>query len=139
MLSINATALVVFAVVWILVIVLTRIFFKPVLRILDERAGRIARDKAAADEARKAYEADLKRIEDGLKEARAAADAIRNAAETEALKDKSRLVREVQAEGRAEVEKAKAELLREVETLKKELDKHTEEIAESIEKRILGE
>jgi len=139
MLSINATALVVFAVVWILVIVLTRIFFKPVLRILDERAGRIARDKAAAEEARKAYEADLKRIEDGLKEARAAADAIRNAAETEALKDKSRLVREVQAEGRAEVERAKAELLREVETLKKELDKHTEEIAESIEKRILEE
>lgn len=139
MLSINATALVVFAVVWILVIVLTRIFFKPILRILDERAGRIAKDKAAADEARKAYEADLKRIEDGLKEARAAADALRNAAETEALKDKSRLVREVQAEGRAEVERAKAELLREVETLKKELDKHTEEIAESIEKRILGE
>ena len=120
-------------------IVLTRIFFKPVLRILDERAGRIARDKAAADAARKAYEADLKRIEDGLKEARAAADAIRNTAETEALKDKSRLVREVQAEGRAEVERAKAELLREMETLKKELDKHTEEIAETIEKRILGE
>jgi len=139
MLSINATALVVFAVVWILVIVLTRIFFKPVLRILDERAGRIAKDKAAADAARKAYEADLKRIEDGLKEARAAAHAIRNTAETEALKDKSRLVREVQAEGRAEVERAKAELLREVETLKKELDKNTEEIAESIEKRILGE
>ena len=110
MLSINATALVVFAVVWILVIVLTRIFFKPILRVLDERAARIAKDKAAADGARKAYEADLKRIEDGLKEARAAADAIRNTAETEALKDKSRLVREVQAEGRAEVEKAKAEL-----------------------------
>ena len=139
MLSINATVLVVFTVVWILVIVLTRIFFKPVLRILDERAGRIAKDKAAADAARKSYEADLKRIEDGLKEARAAAEAIRNTAETEALKDKSRLVREVQAEGRAEVEKAKAELLREMETLKKELDKRTEEIAETIEKRILGE
>jgi F-type H+-transporting ATPase subunit b len=139
MLSINATALVVFAVVWILVIVLTRLFFKPVLRVLDERAGRIARDKAAADEARKAYEADLKRIEDGLKEARAAADAIITTAETEALKDKSRLVREVQAEGRAEVERAKAELQREMETLKKELDKRTVEIAESIEKRILGE
>ena len=139
MLSINATVLVVFAIVWILVIVLTRIFFKPVLRILDERAGRIAKDKAAADAARKSYEADLKRIEDGLKEARAAAEAIRNTAEAEALKDKSRLVREVQAEGRAEVEKAKAELLREMETLKKELDKRTEEIAETIEKRILGE
>ncbi len=139
MLSINATALVVFAIVWILVLVLTRIFFKPILRILDERAARIARDKAAENGARGASEADLKRIEEGLKEARAAAEAIRNTAETEALKDKSRLVREVQAEGRAEVEKAKAELQREMEALKKDLDKHTEEIAATIEKRILGE
>ncbi len=139
MLSINATALVVFAIVWILVLILTRIFFKPILRILDERAARIAKDKEAAEGARGAYEADLKRIEDGLKEARAAADAIRNEAEADALKDKSRLVREVQAEGRAEVEKAKAELLRETEALKKDLDKRTEEIAGTIEKRILGE
>jgi len=139
MLSIDATALVVFAVVWILVLILTRIFFKPILKILDERAARIAKDKAAADGARESYEADLKRIEDGLKEARAAADAARSAAEADALKEKSRLVREVQAEGRAEVEKAKAELLREMESLKKDLDKRTEEIAETIEKRVLGE
>jgi F-type H+-transporting ATPase subunit b len=139
MLSINATALVVFAVVWILVLVLTRIFFKPILRILDERAARIARDKAAAADAQGSSERDLRRIEDGLKEARAAAEAIRSTAETEALKEKSRLVREVQAEGRAEVEKAKQELVREMEVLKKDLDKHTEQIAETIEKRILGE
>ena len=139
MLSINGTALIVFAVVWILVLILSRIFFKPILRVLDERAARIAKDKEAAESARAATEADLKRIEDGLKEARAASDAIRNEAEAEALKDKSRLVREVQAEGRAEVEKAKAELVRETESLKKELDKRTEEIAGNIEKRILGE
>jgi F-type H+-transporting ATPase subunit b len=139
MLSINATALIVFAIVWILVLILSRIFFKPILRILDERAGRIAKDKEAAEAARQATEADLKRIEDGLKEARAAADALRNAAEAEALKDKGRLVREVQAEGRAEIEKAKAELARQTEVLKKELDDRTEEIARTIEKRILGE
>jgi F-type H+-transporting ATPase subunit b len=139
MLSINATSLVVFAVLWILVLILTRIFFKPILRVLDERAGRIAKDKAAAEEARQATEADLKRIEDGLKEAKAAAEAARSAAEADALKEKSRLVREVQAEGRAEVEKAKAELARETEALKKEIDRRTEEIAGSIEKRILGE
>ena len=137
MLSINATAIVVFLIVWILVLALTRIFFKPILRILDERSGRIARDRTAAAEALVTYENDLRRIEEGLKEARAAADAIRSAAETEALKEKSRLVREIQAEGRAEVEKAKEELLREMETLKKELDTRTAEIAETIEKRIL--
>ena len=139
MLKIDATALVVFAVVWILVLVLTRIFFKPLLRILDERAARIARDKGAAAGSREAYDSDLRRIEDGLKEARAASDGIRAAAETEALKEKSRLVREVQAEGRAEVERAKAELQSEMEALKKELEKRTAEIAESIEKKVLGE
>ena len=139
MLSINATAIVVFLVVWVLVLVLTRLFFKPVLRILDERAALIAKDKATASEAREATERDLRRIEEGLKDARAAADAIRDKAESEALKEKGRLVREVQAESRAEVEKAKAELAREMETLKKELEARTGEIAESIERRILGE
>jgi len=139
MLSINVTALIVFAVVWVLVLVLTRIFFKPILRILDERAGRIAKDEAAASASRESYDTDLRRVEEGLKEARAAAEAIRSSAETEALKEKSRLVREVQVEGRAEVEKAKEELLREMEALKKELDKRTAEIAETIEKRVLGE
>ncbi|NTU52066.1 MAG: ATP synthase F0 subunit B [Candidatus Aminicenantes bacterium] len=139
MLSINATAIVVFAVVWILVLVLTRIFFKPVLRVLDERAARIARDKAAASGSRESYESDLRRIEEGLKEARAAADAIRSEAEAEALKEKSRLVREVQAEGRAEVEKAKEELLREMDILRKELETRTAEIAATIEKKVLGE
>jgi F-type H+-transporting ATPase subunit b len=139
MLSINGTAIVIFLIVWILVLVLTRVFFKPVLRILDERSGRIAREKAAAVEALEAYEKDLRRVEEGLKEARAAGDAIRSTAETEALKEKSRLVREVQAEGRAEVEKAKQELRLEMEALKKELDARTAEIAETIEKRILDE
>ena len=139
MLSINATFIVVFAIVWILVLVLTRVFFKPILRVLDERAARVAKDKTAAGEALKSYEDDIRRIEEGLKEARAAADGIRGAAETEALKEKSRLVREVQAEGRAEVERAKAELQREMETLKMELEKRTAEIAGSIEKKVLGE
>ncbi|HPW16944.1 MAG TPA: ATP synthase F0 subunit B [Candidatus Aminicenantes bacterium] len=139
MLQIDATALVVFAVVWVLVVVLGRIFFKPVMRTLDERAARIARDKAAAAGSEESYEQDLRRLEDGLKEARAAADGIRAAAETEALKEKSRLVREVQAEGRAEVERAKAELQRETDELRKELERRVAEIAGSIERKVLDE
>jgi F-type H+-transporting ATPase subunit b len=138
MLQIDATAIVVFAVVWVLVLVLGRIFFKPMGRILDARAGRIARDQAAASEALEAYDRDLRRIEEGLKEARAAADGIREKAELEALKEKSRLVREVQAEGRAEVEKAKEELARQVEALKAELESRAGEFAEKIEKRIMN-
>lgn len=137
MLSIDASAIVIFAIVWVLVLVLGKIFFKPITRILDARAGRIARDQAAASEALEAYGRDLRRIEESLKEARAAADGIREKAELEALKEKSRLVREVQAAGRAEVEKAKEELVRQVEALKAELETRSGEFAEKIEKRIL--
>ncbi len=137
MLSIDASAIVIFALVWVLVLVLGKIFFKPITRVLDERAGRIARDQAAASEAMDAFDRDLRRIEDSLKEARAAADGVREKAELEALKEKSRLVREVQAEGRAEVERAKEELARQVEALKAELEARSGEFAEKIEKRIL--
>ena len=138
MLSIDASAIVIFAIVWVLVLVLGKIFFKPITRILDARAGRMARDQAAASEALEAYDRDLRRIEESLKEARAAADGIREKAEIEALKEKSRLVREVQAAGRAEVEKAKEELARQVEALKAELETRSGEFAEKIEKRILN-
>jgi F-type H+-transporting ATPase subunit b len=138
MLSIDASAIVIFAIVWVLVLVLGKIFFKPITRILDARARRMARDQAAASEALEAYDRDLRRIEESLKEARAAADGIREKAELEALKEKSRLVREVQAAGRAEVEKAKEELARQVEVLKAELETRSGEFAEKIEKRILN-
>lgn len=138
MLSIDVSAIIIFVIVWALVLILGRIFFKPVSRILDERAGRIARDQSAASEALEAYDRDLRRIEESLKEARAAADGIREKAEIEALKEKSRLIREVQAEGRAEVEKAKEELVRQIEALKAELEAAAGEFAEKIEKRIMN-
>jgi F-type H+-transporting ATPase subunit b len=138
MLSINATVFVTFALVWILVLVLSRAFFKPVRRILDERASRIEKAKAETEKTLAAYEQDLRRIEEGLKEARAAAAGIREQAELEALKEKSRLLQEIQVECRAQVDKAKAELDQRVETLKKELDATTEELSEDIERRILN-
>jgi F0F1-type ATP synthase membrane subunit b/b' len=138
MLSINATVFVTFALVWILVLVLSRVFFKPVRHILDERASRIEKAKAETEKTLAAYEQDLRRIEDGLKEARAAAAGIREQAELEALKEKSRLLQEIQVECRAQVDKAKAELDQRVETLKKELDRTTEELSGDIERRILN-
>lgn len=39
MLSFDASAVVIFAFVWILVLVLGKILFKPITRILDARSG----------------------------------------------------------------------------------------------------
>jgi F-type H+-transporting ATPase subunit b len=134
----DISALVVFVIVWLLVVVLSRVFFKPLSRIIDERRKRLDADGKAAEEALERAQQDIRRIEDGLKEARAAAEGLRERAEIEALKERNRVVQEVQAEGRARVEKAKRELEAKVEQLKKELDAKTEELASEIEKKLMN-
>jgi F-type H+-transporting ATPase subunit b len=138
MLSIDATILVTFALVWILVIVLSRVFFKPVSRVLGERAARLEKAKAETEKALAATEQDIKRIEDSLKEARAAAAGVREKAELEALKEKARIVQEIQQACRVQVDEAKGELDERVAKLKRELDAATAGLSEEIERRILN-
>ena len=138
MLSVNATVLITFALVWILVLVLTRVFFKPVGRVLGERASRIDGDNEAARKSLAEYEQDLGRIDDRLREARTASDEIWAKTELEALKEKARIIQEIQAESRAQVEKAKAELAGEIERLKKDVDGRTGDLAGEIERRIFN-
>jgi F-type H+-transporting ATPase subunit b len=134
----DATVLVTFALVWILVLILSRVFFKPVGRILGERRAKIEEAKAETGKILEAYEEDLRRIDDRLREARAASDEIWERAETQALEEKTRLIQEIQAETRAQVEKAKRELAQQVAVLKKELDGKTEQLSGEIERRVLN-
>ncbi len=138
LITVNWTIVITFALVWILAAVLSRVFFKPVGRILEERAARVDGDRGAARKALDQIDEDLKRIEERLRQARSAADALWAAAELEALKEKSRLIQEIQAESRAQVEKAKRELVQEIEKLKTTIDAQTGAIAEEIERRILN-
>jgi F-type H+-transporting ATPase subunit b len=134
----DATVLITFALVWILALVLSRVFFKPVGRILGERASRIEATKAETEKTLTAYGEDLRRIEESLKDARASSAEIWDQAEHEALKERSRLVQDIQTECRAQVEKAKKELELHTDQLKKEIDARTGQIAEDIERRILN-
>jgi F-type H+-transporting ATPase subunit b len=134
----NATVLITFALVWILVLVLSRVFFKPVGRILGERASRLESAKAETEKALAACEENLRQVEEELRKARTASAEMWDQAEREALKEKSRLVQDIQTECRAQVEKARRELEQHVEQLKKEIDAKTERMAEDIEHRILN-
>ncbi len=138
MLSLDASVAVIFVLVWILVLVLSRVFFKPVARVMREREERIAGDKDETRKALEAYAEDLRRIEEGLKEARLDAARIRESAAEGASREKARLLQEVNAERRAQVDKARAELQAEVERLKKELEAGTEALAEEVERRLLN-
>jgi F0F1-type ATP synthase membrane subunit b/b' len=137
MLEINATFLVTFAVVWILVLILGRVFFHPYQKLRAERDGRVAADRQASQRADEQNQRSLHEIEQSVKAARAAASRIREDLEAEALREKTRLLNEVGGAAKVEVESARAELLRELGGLKAELQARASGLAESIEKRLL--
>lgn len=137
MLSIDASFIAVFLIVWILVAVLSKVFFKPVMKLISERNARIKADVDGARNALAVAEQDLQEIEARLKAARSASAAVRDAAEAEALKDKARMLVELGEDCRAQVLKAKQELERETARLKEELRSQTELLSEKIEERLL--
>ncbi len=138
MLSVDAGLIAVFVIVWFLVIVLNKVYFRPVRRTMGKRESRIQHDQGATQEALKKYEENLTRIEDELRSAKIAAREIREKSEHEAQKQKEKLLAEVSRECRHQVEEAKKELTEKVEQLKKELEPQSHELAEKIEKRLLN-
>jgi len=138
MLSIDATVLVTFAVVWILVLVLSRVFFKPMNRILGERTAGLEKARIDTETALAGCEENLRQIEERLAKSRAASEALWEQAEAQAVREKNQLLENLQAETRAQLDAATRELEREVEHLKKELDARSGELSEHVEQRILN-
>ena len=137
MLSVDIGLIAVFVIVWILVVVLNKVYFRPVRRTMGKRDSKIQQDQSATQEALEKYEKDLTRIEGELKSAKVDAREIRERFEYEARKKKEEMIAEVSHECRTQVEEAKKELCEKVEQLKKELEPQGRELAERIEKRLL--
>ena len=138
MLSIDLTFAVIFLLVWVLVLILSRVFFKPVGRMMEERGSRSRENKEAARKALDAYAQGLRKIEEDLKEAKAASDKIQEALETEALRERSRLLSDLHAESRRQVEKAREEINGEIDRLKSELAGEVERLAGEVERKVLN-
>ncbi|MCX6567154.1 MAG: ATP synthase F0 subunit B [Candidatus Aminicenantes bacterium] len=94
MLEIDATVIVTFALVWILVFVLNRVFFKPLRKVMDEREKRLQDDMTAAQSNLDESARRLRDVEAGLKAARLEAEETRGRIELAALKEKNRMITE---------------------------------------------
>jgi F-type H+-transporting ATPase subunit b len=138
MLSIDLSVIVIFVIVWVLVFVLSRVYFKPVRRIMNQRDGQIQQDRTAAQEALDKYTKTLEKIEEDIKAAKTSAREIRENWAQEAQKEKESMIDEVSRECRSQVRKANQELNENVERLKKELEPRGKEFAERIAKRLLN-
>jgi F-type H+-transporting ATPase subunit b len=138
MLSLDANVVVVFLIIWVLLFVLSRLFFKPIRQIRGEREKMISGNKDAYERALASYDETLQQVDQAIEQARTDAAAVRASLEADAAKEKSRLVAEINAESRHRVEQAKAELDKSFEELKVKLESETAELAERIEKKLLN-
>jgi len=137
MLQIDLTVLVTFFVIWILVFVLTRIFWRPMMKAIDDRKAHLRGDQDSARANTAAVEDGFRRIDASLKAARTAADRAREELEVEALKEKTRLLAEVGAAAKAQTDQAKAELQDELARLRAELEGKAGDLASKIETKLL--
>lgn len=137
MLQIDPSIIFVIAIVWILVIVLTKTVFNPIRHNMRERDSGIKSDRDAGEKAEQDHADNLRKIDEDIKKARASAYAIRDRLEKEAQQEKERLLAEVAHECRAQVDEARQSLQQQVQDLKSDLKKESERLAEKIEEKLL--
>ena len=138
MLSIDASVIVIFVIVWILVLVLSRVYFKPLRRVMRQRDGQIRQDREAAQEAMDKHAKTFERIEGDIDAAKISARETREEWAREAQREKESMIEEVSQECRKQVQKAHRELEEKVEHLKKELEPRSQDLAEKIAKKLLN-
>ncbi len=137
MLAIDTSLIVVFLIVWLLVAVLSKFFFKPIRRIMEERNTKIDENRKKADLSLAGFEQTFRQIEEKLKVARTEAQTLREKLEQKGLKKKGQILEETYRECRGQVEEAKKKLNKQLESLRKELESRSVELAERIEQRLL--
>lgn len=138
MLSINGNVIIVFLIVWILVFVLTKVFFNPVRRVRDKRRQEVQANKKAYEDAVASQQKGIQEIELAIKQAKAAAESAKETLRAEGLKEKNRMLAEISAEYKGQVEKARADLDRTIKDLKEKLEAETSALAGNIEKKFLS-
>lgn len=137
MLDIDISLVVIFAIVWILLFVLKKIFFNPMQKIRDKRNALIKKNEMATAKYLEDYEHTLATIEEQMKKARLDASTFRSALEKDAQIKREELIADVSKESKKLVEQSKAELEAQMKTLFKEMEAKSEILAKDIEKRLL--
>lgn len=137
MLSIDANVIVIFFIVWILVFLLNKFYYRPLLKIRGERHKKIEEDRLSAEQAKEEQEKMLMEIDQKIKEAQSQARQTIDELEAKALEEKERIINEVNQEYKARVEEARQKLSDQLEELKMKLAQETENLAERIKQKVL--
>lgn len=137
MIDIDASFIAIFIIVWIMVFVLSRVFFNPLRKIMEEREAKVKGRQEAFQESTEVYEKTVCEIEERLKSARILSEQTKDNLKHEALKEKERMLEEISTEYRSQVEKAQEKLEKQTTSLRRELGAEATLLAERIEQKLL--
>jgi F-type H+-transporting ATPase subunit b len=137
MISIDASLIVIFIIVWVLVFVLSRLFFNPLRKIMEEREAKVSRSREASQRSAEAYEKTIYEIDERLKSARTLSEKEMESIKHLALKERERLLEKISAEYRSQVAEAQEQLEKQATGLRSELSTEAGLLAARIEQKIL--
>lgn len=122
----------------ILLGLLTRFLYKPLLGYLDERAGNIRKLIEGAEKDRKKAETDRKASQEELRRTKEEVLALKESTTGEADKEKIKTIDEAKKQALAIIEKAELEVKREITRTKDEAKKDLATLSVEIARKILG-
>ena len=134
----NASLLLVFVLFLIFVFVLTRILFRPIGRVLDERE---ALTEGATNEARAAtrrYQSELANYEASIKQARGESYRRLEQERAAALLERKRLIDDAKEKAAEEIQHAKSEIADQAAAARAALEGESRQIAQQITRTVLG-
>ena len=137
MLQIDVSLIVVFLIVWVLVFFLSRLFFNPLRKIMQERNDKVQGGNEAYRKSTETYDQTVNEIEERLKSARALSQQAMEKIEREAAAERERLLAGISEESRHKVEEAKKQLEDQIIGLKRKLESDASDLAERMERRLL--
>lgn len=133
MISVDFSAAIIVALVFVLVLVLERLFFEPLARTIEERRDRVVSAERLRAEGARAVEELLARYREVIGSARAEGYSELDRAREEALEEKSRRLELERERAIAEIARARESLRRQAEeavrSFKAEVDRLAAEIA----------
>lgn len=116
---------------------LNSLLFRPLFRVMEERAALTTHTRETASEKLNYQKALFQKYSERLKQAKQQSYQLAEAARKEALQERQERVAKAREESEAQVRKAREEIGAEVEVVKRDLREAAEEIAEIISSRVL--
>ena len=138
MISINATLFVQVINFLVLIWILNRLLFRPLFKIIDERHKVINETKAKVSKIQLDTENKTKALEKHLHDARAAAQARKEAVTAEASHKADALVEQAQGEAQAHLESIRAQARQEVDKARLSLGEFKDAIVEMVFLKVMG-